>query len=232
MQYFRFSNPSLFKKHRLLPPSSLHYTVVIDLKDLIYIRDNGKGEKRPQMRPYMDVFLEELSQRCEVIIWSSIDDPRVTEWLQNLEKKSPCFHGVFGYSECTVKSGRVIKDLTRLNRPLENVFHICSSPTFASYQPDNAIFIQNWDGDVNDSALLDVYVYLQYVVETHNPKTTDARKLLQKFKSVDLAEANHEVEKRYHDQILQNNQLTKERYAASVRSSQAAQNPLFKALGG
>ena len=27
------------------------------------------------MRPYMDVFLEELSQRCEVIIWSSLDDP-------------------------------------------------------------------------------------------------------------------------------------------------------------
>ena len=80
--------------------------------------------------------------------------------------------------------------------------------------------------------LISEFYFIVDVVETHNPKTTDARKLLQKFKSVDLAEANHEVEKRYHDQILQNNQLTKERYAASVRSSQAAQNPLFKALGG
>ena len=83
------------------------------------------------------------------------------EWIDKLDKRSPCFHSVLYFTECTVKGGHVVKDLRRLNRDLNNVIHLSSSPALAAGQPDNTLFIQGWFGDESDTSLLDIYVYLQ-----------------------------------------------------------------------
>lgn len=87
---------------------------------------------------------------------------RAQEWIEVLEKLSPCFHHAFFYPDCTILAGQPIKDLGKLNRPLENVIHISSKPSLATSHPDNSLFIQAWDGhDKQDKGLLDLYLYLQ-----------------------------------------------------------------------
>ena len=109
----------------------------------------------------MDVFLEELSQRCEIVIWSSMDNEHVMEWIERLDKQNPCFHSVLHSADCTIKCGEMVKDLSRLNRPLENVILVTSTASHGAYQPRNVLYLQGWDGRIDDTALLDIYVFLQ-----------------------------------------------------------------------
>jgi len=113
------------------------------------------------MRPYMDVFLEELSLRSELVIWSSMESEHVMEWIERLDKQNPCFHAVLHAADCTIKCGEMVKDLSRLNRPLENVILVSSRASHGAYQPRNMLYLQGWDGGLDDTALLDVYVFLK-----------------------------------------------------------------------
>ena len=160
------------------------------------------------------------------------------EWIEKLDKQSPCFHSVLHFSDCTLKGGEAVKDLSRLNRPLHNIILVTSTPSHAAYQPRNALFLQSWDGDDDDMALLDTFVFLQCervsarspleltlpldVVRNHNPVQSDVRTILSRFSGHDAAEAHRETRAQYFDQILRDNQRTKAMLAGLKRTAPGA----------
>jgi len=209
---FKINNPTLYMKHKLLPPSPQpHYTVVVDIDDIVKNRKEEKVRTQLLMRPYIDLFLLQLAQRCELILWNASDDQASFENVEKLNAAIPAISSFLSYSECTVKAGIVIKDLTRLNRPLENIILVTSNPQHAVLQPDNAIFVKHWKGNDDDTDLLSIYMFLDYIFES-NPQTTDVRQKLKTFHTFDMAEHNEPMMEKYKDKLL-------ESYAAVKQSA-------------
>lgn len=58
-------------------------------------------------------------------------------------------------------NGKVVKDLTYLNRDLSKVIMLDTNPEHAELQPDNAIIIPAWDGKSGASGLVDLIPFLE-----------------------------------------------------------------------
>lgn len=53
----------------------------------------------------------------------------------------------------TYKDGKIVKDLSKLNRPIQRIIMIEHRPDAYSMQPENTIRIKPWHGDAKDQTL-------------------------------------------------------------------------------
>lgn len=76
-----------------------------------------------------------------------------------------------------MKSGRYIKDLSYLGRPLKDVIYIDFSDENAPFHKENCIILPEWKGERDDRALIDLVPFLENVAQ----KPGDIRRELETY---------------------------------------------------
>ncbi|PWA52325.1 Dullard phosphatase domain, eukaryotic [Artemisia annua] len=105
-------------------------------------------------RPYVDEFLEYLSQKkIEIVVFTAALESYASEILDELDPKGLISHRLYRKS-CKILDGSYVKDLSDLRRDLKNVVIIDDQPTSYRLQPENAIPIRPFfDDDLQDHEL-------------------------------------------------------------------------------
>jgi import inner membrane translocase subunit TIM50 len=81
-----------------------------------------------------------------------------------VEKLDPAQYATKLFRDSTLyKDGKNIKDLSRLNRPLEKTVMIEFKPEAYSMQPENTMAIKEWKGDPNDMFLLELIPLMEHL---------------------------------------------------------------------
>ncbi|KAG7562868.1 hypothetical protein FFLO_01697 [Filobasidium floriforme] len=193
-----FNKPAFEK---LLPdplpaPHQRSYTLLVDLEDmLVHSAWDRQGGWRTAKRPGADYFLAYLSQFYEVVLFTS--QPLYTA-LPVADKLDPFQaylpYKLFRESTRYIK-GKVVKDLSYLNRDLSKVVLLDTNPDHASLQPENAIIIPKWDGTPGDKGLVDMIPFLESIGIFAPP---DVRPILKAYegKNIPVEYAKREAERK------------------------------------
>ncbi|WVR03091.1 hypothetical protein IAU60_000080 [Kwoniella sp. DSM 27419] len=145
-------------------PHQRPYTLVIDLEGLLvhstWDRQHGW---RTIKRPGVDYFLGYLSQFYEIVLFTS--QPLYTA-APVAEKLDPyqAFLPYRLFREATrYVNGKVVKDLSYLNRDLSKVILLDINADHAELQPENSIVIKPWEGGPRDKGLVDMIPFLESI---------------------------------------------------------------------
>ncbi|TXT13146.1 hypothetical protein VHUM_01547 [Vanrija humicola] len=148
-----------------LPPAYQHpYTLLVDLDGLL-VRSQWDRQHgwRTAKRPGVDYFLGYLSQFYEIVLFTSqplyVAEP-VVDKLDPLIIYFP--YRLFRESMHYV-DGKLVKDLSYLNRDLSKTVVLDTNAEFLSRQPDNAIIVKPWDGKAGDHGLVDLIPFLESI---------------------------------------------------------------------
>ncbi|KAK8487641.1 hypothetical protein V6N13_063015 [Hibiscus sabdariffa] len=155
-----------------LPPlaSDKSKTIVLDLDEtLVHSSPDPPPEKydfmiKPSIygqgmnfyvlkRPGVDEFLEAISKKYEVVVFTAGLEPYASLLLDVLDPKGLISHRLYRDSCKQVGKGRFVKDLSTLGRDLDRVVIVDDNPKSYSLQPANGIPIKRFEHDVEDREL-------------------------------------------------------------------------------
>ncbi|GKU92413.1 hypothetical protein SLEP1_g6145 [Rubroshorea leprosula] len=103
-------------------------------------------------RPGVDKFLEEISKKYEVVVFTAGLKQYASLVLDALDPKGLISHRLYRDS-CRCVEGRYVKDLSEMGRDMRRVVIVDDNPNSYSLQPENAIPIIPFLDDVNDREL-------------------------------------------------------------------------------
>lgn len=142
------------------------------------------------VRPGCDVFLREMSEIYEVVIFTAaMQDvclsPLLTlpikyaDWvLDQIDKEKYISHRM--YRQHALPYGPIfVKDLSRIGRDLSKTIIVDNVAENFQLQPDNGIFIKSWFDDQQDTALSELAPLLKEIVKK---QVSDVRDALRKFR--------------------------------------------------
>ncbi|PIN11400.1 TFIIF-interacting CTD phosphatase, including NLI-interacting factor [Handroanthus impetiginosus] len=201
-----FTEPTSDKLLPDLHPLEQHvFTLVLDLNEtLIYSdwkRDRGW---RTFKRPGVDDFLEHLAQFYEIVIYSDQLNMYVDPVAERLDPKH-CIRYRLSRGATKYMDGKHYRDLSMLNRDPAKVLYISGHALESSLQPENCVPIKAWKGEGDDTALVDIIPFLEYVAK-HRP--ADIRTVLASYQGRDIAkefiERSKDHQRRMQEQKQQN----------------------------
>ncbi|RUS24634.1 HAD-like domain-containing protein, partial [Jimgerdemannia flammicorona] len=166
-------------------PYQRPFTLVINLDEtLIYSTWDKEHGWRHAKRPGIDYFLAYLSQFYEIVVFTSQSAMNVNPILDKLDPYQCIMYRVYREA-CRQVDGKLVKDLSHLNRDLSKVIIMDSNPDSYALQPENAIPLKPWKGEPNDRGLLDYVPFLEggSIALTN---VEDIRPVLQSFSGRDI----------------------------------------------
>jgi CTD small phosphatase-like protein 2 len=177
-------DPFLFIKH--LGPIPLEYRIslVLDLDETLVhcsvelipnyeltfpVQFNGiEYQVYVRKRPHLAEFLAKVSQWFEVIIFTASQKVYADKLLNILDpEKRFIKHRLFRDS-CVCVDGNYLKDLSVVNRGMNEMCIIDNSPQAFSYQVDNGIPIESWFDDDTDEELLNILPFLETFINARD----------------------------------------------------------------
>lgn len=162
-------------------PSLIKPTLVINLDDfLIHRQYEPLTGWKTLKRPGADQFLDELAGSWEIIVFSDSSMMNMMAIVDKLDR-GRITKALFR-EQTLYKSGKVIKDLSRLNRPLGRTIMIDWQEDAISLQPENSIKIPRWTGDLKDKTLVELIPFLKHVGPR---KDSDFRDILKQYDARD-----------------------------------------------
>ncbi|KAL3364742.1 hypothetical protein AABB24_013495 [Solanum stoloniferum] len=199
-----YSEPSSDKLLPDLHPLEQHvFTIVLDLSEtLVYSdwkRDRGW---RTFKRPGVEDFLEHLAQFFEIIVYSDQQNMYVDPIVDRLDSKQ-CIRYRLSRGATKYVGGKHYRDLSMLNRDQSRIIYISGNALESSLQPENCVEIKPWKGDVEDTTLLDLIPFLEYVGK-HRP--ADIRIVLASYQGHDIAKEFIEQSKEHHRRMQEQKQ--------------------------
>lgn len=180
-----FTEPTSEKLLPDLHPLEQHvFTLVLDLNEtLIYSdwkRDRGW---RTFKRPGVDAFLEQLAQYYEIIVYSDQLQMYVDPVIERLDPKH-CIRYRLSRGATRYQDGKHYRDLSKLNRDPKKILYLSAHASESSLQPENGVPIKPWKLEPDDTALVDLIPFLEYVAH-HRP--ADIRPVLSSYQGCDIA---------------------------------------------
>ncbi|WFC98803.1 mitochondrial inner membrane protein required for protein import [Malassezia yamatoensis] len=154
---------------KLLPdplpfPYSRPYTLVLDLDQLLVSSQWSTNTGwRTAKRPGLDYFLGYLSQWYEIVIFTTQPFYVVEKIIEKLDPDRRYIAYQLFRESCLQKDGKLIKDLTYLNRDPRRVIMIDTNPEHVSMQPENAILLPPWHGEKGDRDLVGLIPFLDAI---------------------------------------------------------------------
>jgi len=125
-------------------------------------------------RPGVDHFLKQMGNLYEIVVFTASLSKYADPVLDLLDRYKVVKHRLFREA-CTNHQGNYVKDLSRLGRKLQNSIIIDNSESSYLFHRQNAIPIETWFDDENDTELLDLIPLLEHITTVD-----DVRPILQK----------------------------------------------------
>ncbi|KAJ7245159.1 NIF-domain-containing protein [Mycena haematopus] len=166
------------------PPHAKPYTLLISIDDLLVTStwDRQHGW-RTAKRPGVDYFLAYISQFYEVVVFTTQHFYTAAPILDKLDRYN-FFVSHRLYREATRSiNGKIVKDLSYLNRPLNTVISLDTHPEHVSTHPENAIIIPPWKGNPDDKGLIAMIPFLESI-GIYKPQ--DVRPILAAYQGKDI----------------------------------------------
>jgi import inner membrane translocase subunit TIM50 len=183
---FQYFNEPVFEK--LLPdplpePYGRPLTLVLSLDDLLvhseWTREHGW---RTAKRPGVDYFLGYLAQYYEIVIFSNKYQAYAEKTVAKLDPYRASISYALFREATRYRDGKVIKDLSSLNRDLSKVIVVDTESDAVSLQPTNAILMKPWNGKADDTDLVRLIPLLEWIA---SQPVKDVRPILKSFDGTD-----------------------------------------------
>lgn len=165
-------------------PHQKPYTLLLSMDDLIITStwDRQQGW-RTAKRPGVDYFLAYLSQFYEIVIFTTQHHYTAMPIIEKLDPYN-FFITYKLFREATRSvDGKIVKDLSYLNRDLSKVVLLDTHPEHVSSHPENAIIIPKWTGAPGDKGLIAMIPFLESIAIYKSP---DVRPILQAYAGKDI----------------------------------------------
>ncbi|KAH7568718.1 hypothetical protein ACOSP7_011746 [Xanthoceras sorbifolium] len=111
-------------------------------------------------RPGVDAFLESISEKYEVVVFTAGLKEYASLVLDRLDKKGLISHRLYRDS-CKQFDGKFVKDLSEVGRDLKKAVIVDDNPNAYHFQPENAIPVKPFTGDNCDVELLKLIDFFQ-----------------------------------------------------------------------
>ena len=189
----RLINSQIKLNNGLLPPKiSDKKTLVLDLDEtlvhsgfipfncpsdvIIKIElDNNIHDIHVLVRPGVKEFLEKMSKRYEIVIFTASLSKYADPLLDIIDKQGFCPFRLFR-EHCTLINTAFVKDLKKLGRDLKDIIIVDNSPISYALIPINGIPILSWFNDKNDRELYNIMPILEFLSYVN-----DVREHIKKF---------------------------------------------------
>jgi len=159
------------------------YTLVIEMKNVLVSPEwTYKTGYRFKKRPALEYFLDVVGYpNFELVIYTAEPPMSAFGVIDHIDTKQRIMYRLF--RDCTkYVNGHHVKDLSKLNRDLSKVIFIDFDPESAKYNPENMLRLPKWDGDMNDTSLVDLAELLKTIYVSD---VEDVRPVLQFYSSYD-----------------------------------------------
>uniref|UniRef100_F1KUG5 Mitochondrial import inner membrane translocase subunit TIM50 n=1 Tax=Ascaris suum TaxID=6253 RepID=F1KUG5_ASCSU len=159
------------------------YTLVIEMKNVLIAPEwTYKTGHRFVKRPALDYFLDIVGYpNFEVVIYTCESSMSAPQVIESFDPKQRIMYKL--YRDCTkYMNGHHVKDLSRLNRDLSKVIYIDYDPKSFQLNPENVLRVPKWEGDMNDTSLVDLAELLKTI---HLSDVDDVRPTLQYYSQFD-----------------------------------------------
>jgi Dullard-like phosphatase family protein len=114
-------------------------------------------------RPYLDEFLNIVTQKYEVVIFTASISDYANPLLDQLDPMKKISHRLFREHCTKADNGLFIKDLNRLGRDLKNVIIIDNNPVSFIANKANGLPILTWHSIKSDNELIKLIPLLTYL---------------------------------------------------------------------
>jgi RNA polymerase II subunit A small phosphatase-like protein len=111
-------------------------------------------------RPGVDQFLKRMGDCYEVVVFTASLAKYADPVLDLLDKQRVVKARLFREA-CVHHKGNYVKDLGRMGRDLRKIIIIDNSPASYMFNPENAVPVESWFDDVNDTELFDLIPVLE-----------------------------------------------------------------------
>ncbi|EAU92017.1 import inner membrane translocase subunit tim-50 [Coprinopsis cinerea okayama7 len=176
------------------PPQGKPYTLVISLDDLLITStwDRQHGW-RTAKRPGVDYFLAYISQFYEVVVFTSQPSYTAAPILEKLDRYNFFITHRLFREGTRYLNGKIVKDLSYLNRDPSKVLVLDTNPDHVCLQPENAVILPKWKGDPKDKGLIAMIPFLESIGIYKPP---DIRPILKAYegKNIPIEYAKTEAE--------------------------------------
>ena len=142
----------------LQPKDAVHgkeYTLVLDLDETLVhsIKNNDGHNPKALVRKGTELFIEKLSEYCEIVIFTAGKQDYADSIIDNLDCVDKVSYRL--YREHTyIHNESIIKDISRLGRDLAKVVIVDDIEDNYQLQKENGLHISEYIGDDNDTELL------------------------------------------------------------------------------
>ena len=124
--------------------------------------DNNIHDIHVLVRPGVKEFLEKMSKRYEIVIFTASLSKYADPLLDIIDKQGFCPFRLFR-EHCTLINTSFIKDLNKLGRDIKDIIIVDNSPISYALNPDNGIPILSWFDDKNDRELYNIMPILEFL---------------------------------------------------------------------
>ena len=114
------------------------------------------------VRPGVKEFLEKISKKFEIVIFTASISKYAGPLLDILDKNKLCSYRLFR-EHCTLINTSFVKDLKRLGRDLKDVVIVDNSPMAYLLNNDNGLPILTWFDDKTDTELYKILPILEFL---------------------------------------------------------------------
>lgn len=166
------------------PPHQKPYTLLLSIDDLLVTStwDRQHGW-RTAKRPGVDYFLGYISQFYEVVIFTTQPHYTAMPIIDKLDRYNFfILYRLFRDATRTV-NGKIVKDLSYLNRDLSKVILLDTHPEHVETHPENSIVLPKWKGDPKDKGLVAMIPFLESIAIY---KPADVRPVLKAYAGKDI----------------------------------------------
>uniref|UniRef100_A0A671NJL2 Mitochondrial import inner membrane translocase subunit TIM50 n=1 Tax=Sinocyclocheilus anshuiensis TaxID=1608454 RepID=A0A671NJL2_9TELE len=128
------------------------------------VEENGAPPKPPEKYLLPEVNINDYGKKCVVI---DLDETLVhssfkyADPVADLLDQWGVFQARLFRESCVFHRGNYVKDLSQLGRELRNVIIVDNSPASYIFHPENAVPVQSWFDDMNDTELLDLLPFFE-----------------------------------------------------------------------
>ena len=159
------------------------FSLVLDLDETLIsfkLEPNEENKGTIRFRPYLDSFLKKVREKYEIIVFTS-GTQDYADPLEDAIEQDEKYFDVRLYRQHTIVYGKeIVKDISRIGRPLDKILIVENMPQNYRLQKENGILIKSFYGeDIYDTALCSLGEILMRIANEFN----DVRKGIAKYKN-------------------------------------------------